>query len=126
MATQWEIGSHEVQVIITVTLLVTTSILALLCDYLRFRALRRAAPVGPETTPLKTAIAPTLVPEIEVADSPAPKSARASRLATALKQPRRVVSPEVQAIIERSSQSDNDAPKKATLSHKKSKLRRAV
>src|SRR6185312_3439894 len=106
MATQEQIGSHEVQMVITVTLLVATSLLALLCDVLRFRmgnAMAPAANALPAT--LKTAIEPTLVPEIEISYTPeVPKLNRASRLAVALKQPRRVVSADVQAIIERNSQ----------------------
>ncbi len=125
MPTQWEIGSHQVQATITVTLLVATSILALLCDWLRFRMHRATAPTAnPAPEPRKHVISSTLVPEIEIAEA-APKSNRASRLATALKQPRRVLSPAAQAIIERNSQFDSGerAPEKKTT--KKSKLRRA-
>lgn len=122
-----QIGSHEVQVIITVTLLVATSIAALLCDYLRFRMQRSTAPAS-RKSPEPVKIAPTLVPEIELAAaSPIPHSNRASRLAAALKQPRRVVSPEVQAIIARSSQFEESpaAPKKPTAFQKKAKALRA-
>lgn len=123
-----QIGSHQVQVIITVTLLVATSIAALLCDYLRFRMQRSTAPARKSSEPVKVSIAPTLVPEIQLAEaSPVPHSNRTSRLAAALKQPRRVISPEVQAIIARSSQFEESpaAPKKPTTLQKKTKARRA-
>jgi hypothetical protein len=59
-----QIGSHEVQAILTVSLLVATSLLALLCDFLRYRMYRPSVAVSRE--PARTLIAPTLVPEIEV------------------------------------------------------------
>jgi hypothetical protein len=121
-----QIGSHEVQVVITITLLIATSAAALLCDYLRFRTQDGSAQAQRTPQPLRTSVGHTLVPEFEVAAT-TPKSTRASRLAAALQQPRRAVSPVVQAIIARSSQYETTAaaPKKPTASQKKAKARRA-
>src|SRR5262245_13303963 len=121
-----EFGSHEVQKIVTITLLVATGILAILCDYIRFRMHRPKMATAPKQAALQTAIGYTLVPEIAVPVA-APKPTRASRLAAALQQPRRAASPIVQALIARSAQLEsNDAtPKKPVESQKKTKAHRA-
>jgi hypothetical protein len=117
--------SHQVQVIVTISLLVASTIAALVCDYLRFRMLRAAKPASAPEPP-KTIISHTLVPALEVT-APPPKPTRASRLTAALKQPRRAVSPEVRAIIERSSQFEESpaTPKKPTAFQKKAKAQHA-
>jgi hypothetical protein len=102
-------------VILTVTLLVATSLLALFCDYLRYRMYRRLAAARPkEAYVLRTAIVPTLVPEIEVATRApwvpvqVPRANQATRLAAAMQQ-RRIL--------------DSNIP--PVPSGKKSKMRRA-
>lgn len=59
-----EIGSHQAQAIVTITLLVTASLLALFCDYLRYRMYQARVAESSEPRKLDTAISPTLVPEI--------------------------------------------------------------
>jgi hypothetical protein len=66
-------------------------------------------PVSEETPSLRTAVAKTLVPDLPTASerrSAAEKKAlsRSSRLAAALKEPRRALSPAAQAAIERGAQ----------------------
>jgi hypothetical protein len=122
-----EFGSHEVQKIVTITLLVATGMLALLCDYIRFRMHRPKAAAMAKPATLKTAIGHTLVPEITVPAAVA-KPTRASRLAAALQQPKRTVSPIVQAIIARNTQLNRAEPvpeKKPAASQKKAKAQRA-
>src|SRR5262245_33890343 len=114
---QW--GPHEAQIALTVTLLAATAILALLCDVIRYRtsrtrttgiAVRAQGPVSEAAPALRTTIAKTLVPELPAASAEKKALARASRLATALKQPRRVLSPAAQAVIQRSAQAAQTSP----------------
>jgi len=128
-----EFGSHEVQKIIMIVLLVATGALALLCDYMRIRMTRASVPQqapapAPSFEPRHPAIAHTLVPDIEIPEAPIPEaqmSHRAQRLAAALRQPRRLVSADVLAVLERGSQDDSTAANGPVPSQKKSKTRRA-
>src|SRR4051794_31528129 len=123
-----ELGSHEVQKVVMIVLLVATGVLALLCDYLRIR-LHRASTANSAfervsaSEQSKAAIAHTLVPEMDVPE--AQKSMRASRLAAALRQPRRLVSADVLAVIERNPQDDATSHDTTAPSLKKSKMSRA-
>lgn len=94
--------NHELQVIVTVTLLAVTAVLALISDYLRIRSLRRASGSPAKAAQTSSMAVHVLVPELpghaEVSGG------RASRLAAALKQPRRELSAGARAAIERGSQ----------------------
>lgn len=120
-----------------IVLLVATGALALLCDYMRIRMQRAAvvhrvpmhAPAfAAAREPRYSDIAPTLVPEVEVPEMEVPeaqKSMRAARLAAALRQPRRLVSADVLAVIERNPQDEAASQHTASPSQKKSKMSHA-
>jgi hypothetical protein len=104
--------NHELQVVVTVTLLVVAAMLAVISDVVRIRALRRAeiaseVPAIPE--PAQTVARHTLVPDI-----PAPQvsNGRSSRLAASLKEKRRSLSPAAMAAIERGSKLARKGPAK--------------
>jgi hypothetical protein len=130
-----EFGSHEVQKVIMIMLLVATGALALLCDYIRIRMNRASIPMQAPAPAYAQAIEPddfaigdTLVPEMEMPDGQIPeaqKSQRAARLAAALRQPRRLVSADVLAVLERGSQDEGISRKTAQPSQKKSRVRHA-
>lgn len=79
-------------------MLAVAAVLALITDYLRIRALRRElqAPANEHNMSMHV-----LVPDLP---APAVSNGRASRLAAALKQPRRQLSAGAQAAIERGAQ----------------------
>ena len=91
--------SHDFQVALTIIMIAVAAALALLTDYLRMRARRQETASEPAEE--HSMAMHVLVPEL-----PAPTVApgRASRLAAALKQPRRQLSPAAQAAIERGAQ----------------------
>lgn len=94
--------NHELQVIITVTLLVAATVLAVISDVVRIRALRRAdaEAVPAPAVAAQTLSRHTLVPEIPV---PQVSNGRASRLAASIKEKKRSLSPAAMAAIERGS-----------------------
>ncbi len=92
----------------TVALLAVTAVLALLSDYVRIRSLRQMASGSSSTAKAMSSKTSSmaahhiLVPELPA--QPEVSGGRASRLAAALKQPRRELSAGARAAIERGSQ----------------------
>jgi hypothetical protein len=93
--------NHDLQVTITLSLLGVAAVLALVTDYLRIRALRREAESTPEASATHALATYVLVPELP---APMVPKSRASRLAAALKQPKRQISPAAQEAIQRGAQ----------------------